>query len=148
MNHLQMLMSCPESMAPVTTFFEKTSLAKLDFLDELYSPDVEFTSPLQQARGLVSLQQALSSQLDRLQPARIEVIEAQGDSHTGFLLWTMACNRGGDVRTIQGLSHFKFNRAGLVSAQQDHWNALFLFQEEHPALYRLARLFSKRVFSL
>jgi len=141
-----MLLSCPESLAPLVAFFEKTSLVKFDFLSDLYAPDAEFDSPLGAAKGLPELQKAFIDLIHRLNPTNVEIIEAQGDAHTGFLLWSVTCDHHGKLHTLRGVSHFKFNREGLVSMQRDCWDALFLFREEHRFLYQLARLLSRRVF--
>lgn len=129
-----MALHCPESMSPIAGFFNGLTLAKLEHLGDIYSPAVEFHSPLHQTRGLPALRLVYEQLFQQLQDVSVTVTDAHGDERTGFLLWEMCYQDCGKPRSITGTSHLKFARDGRVAAQLDHWDASSLVADEFPLL--------------
>ena len=129
-----MTLHCPVSMLPIAGFINGLSPAKLEHLGDIYSPGVEFHSPLHQTRGLSALRQVYEPLFQQLQDVAVSVTDAHGDERTGFLLWEMSYQDHGRQRVITGTSHLKFAPDGRVAVQHDHWDASFQTQEELPLL--------------
>ncbi|MGC4014345.1 MAG: nuclear transport factor 2 family protein [Luteolibacter sp.] len=139
-----MSIACPEPLAAVVAHYEKLSLKKLDHLGDIYAPSVHFRDPIREANGLGSLRALLEDILKRMDAWSLEVIDAQGDEHSGFLLWTLLYTFRGKDRSVTGTSHLKFASDGRISHRQDHWDATALYAEI-PLLGALLRFFRRRL---
>ncbi|MFD0895448.1 nuclear transport factor 2 family protein [Luteolibacter ambystomatis] len=140
-----MSISCPESLAAIVAHYEKLSLKKLDQLSDIYSPSVHFRDPIREANGLPALRGVYEDSLKSMDAWSMEVIDAQGDQHSGFLLWTLLYSFRGKDHSITGASHVKFASDGRISHQQDLWDASFVVYGEVPFLGSLMRFFHRRL---
>lgn len=129
-----MALHCPVSMSPIAGFFNGLALAKLEHLGDIYSPGVEFHSPIHQTRGLAALRQVYEQLFQQLQDVSVIVTDAHGDERTGFLLWELCYQIRGKEQIITGTSHLKFAPDGRVAVQLDHWDASFQTNDEFPLL--------------
>lgn len=125
---------CPDPLAPMASFVNSLSPAKLDMLGDIYSPAIEFQDPLNQSKGLPALRRVYEHLFEQLQDISMQVTDAHGDERTGFLLWTMNYRFRGKTRSITGTSHLKFAPDGRIVSQQDHWDASFPVYGEFPVL--------------
>lgn len=139
-----MALHCPDSLSAVADFFNEMTPAKLERLGDIYGPGVEFHDPIDDAIGLSQLRDVLSNRFKEVTSARVKVMDAHGDDRTGFLLWTLTYQHGGNERVIHGTSHFKFANDGRISAQRDHWDASFVLYGELPGLGWLMRIIKRR----
>ena len=129
-----MALHCPDSMAAMARFFNALSPEKLDTLGDIYSPGVEFRDPMHEVRGLGELRKVFVHLFHQLKDVSVEVTDAHGDDHTGFLLWEMRYQFRGRERIITGTSHLRFAQDGRVAAQTDHWDASFPVYGEFPVI--------------
>ena len=123
--------------SPITRmagFFQSLSPASLTQLPQLYCADVSFTDPINHGKGLVFLEAAFRDSFKHLQQLRIAVNSSHGDESSGFLHWTMWYRFRGAERSLQGVSHFRFDADGKVQAQEDFWDASYALYGEFPVL--------------
>ncbi len=129
-----MALHCPDSMTAVAGFFNGMTPAKLEQLGDIYGPGVEFRDSIQSARGLTQLRDALAERFKKAPGISFHVLDAHGDDHTGFLLWSMKFPNRGNPKLTHGMSHFRFAPDGRVCEQIDQWDASLLFPNELPVL--------------
>ncbi|BCU77298.1 nuclear transport factor 2 family protein [Luteolibacter sp. LG18] len=140
-----MSIACPEPLAAIVAHYEKLSPAKLERLGDVYSPNVHFLDPIREARGIAGLRSIYQEMFNNLSNCSMEVIDAQGDEHSGFILWTLFYHYRGKDRSVSGTSHVKFASDGRIAHQQDHWDATFCVYGEIPLLGGLLRFFHRRL---
>lgn len=132
-------------MTAVADFFNEMTPAKLARLGDIYGPGVTLYDPVHEARGLEQLREVLSNRFKKMDSVAINVMDAHGDDHTGFLLWTVKYQHQGVDRLIHGTSHFRFAADGRIAAQRDHWDASFALYGEYPMLGWLMKIIKRRV---
>ena len=123
-------------MAAMAGFFNDMSPGKLDHLGDIYSPGMTFRTRSTRSAASPNCAWSLPSGSDGNRPGSLfKLLDAHGDDHTGFLLWTMKYPQNGRIPgQIRGISRFRFAPDRRVSEQRDQWDASFLLYGEHPVL--------------
>lgn len=132
-------------LARMGEFFQKMSEESVKNVAELYAPDATFRDPINTARGPQSIEAVMADLFHQLKNIRIVVREQHGNDHAGCLIWTMHYDFRGKSRSLPGVSHFSFDQAGLVVAQEDYWDASFVLYGEFPVLGFLMRAIRRMV---
>jgi hypothetical protein len=127
------------ALARMAGFFQEMSPQTVARVAELYAPQATFRDPINEATGAKAIEKVMADLFHQLRNIRIVVREMHGDDDAGCLLWTMHYDFRGKQRTLPGVSHFAFNEAGLVTAQEDYWDASFVLYGEFPILGLMMR---------
>lgn len=127
------------ALSRMAQFFQEMSRQTVSRVAELYSPHATFRDPINEATGGRAIEKVMEDLFHQLNNIRIVVREMQGDEKAGCLLWTMHYDFRGKPRTLPGVSHFAFNEKGLVTAQEDYWDASFVLYGEFPILGLMMR---------
>lgn len=122
------------ALARMAGFFQEMNASNVGRVRELYAAEATFRDPINEVTGVKSIEAVMADLFRQLKNIRVVVREMRGDENAGFLLWTMHYNFRGNTRSIPGVSHFRFNPAGLVAAQEDYWDASFVLYGEFPLL--------------
>lgn len=120
-------------------FFQEMNAANVARVAQLYAPDATFRDPINEVTGVKAIEAVMADLFHQLKHIRIVVREMRGDEDAGCLLWNMHYEYRGKNRSIPGVSHFRFNHEGLVSAQEDYWDASFVLYGEIPVLGAIMR---------
>ena len=127
------------ALARMAGFFQEMKESNVGRVKELYAPDATFRDPINEVSGATAIEAVMADLFRQLKNIRVVVREMRGDEDAGCLLWTMHYNFRGNTRSIPGVSHFRFNQAGLVTAQEDYWDASFVLYGEFPLLGMIMR---------
>jgi hypothetical protein len=129
-----------EALARFARFFADFSPNKIGvLLDQTYAQDAWFNDTLKTIEGREALRTYLRHSAEAVESCTVEVKEhlqnARGDY---FVRWVMKIRfkkfkKGQDTETI-GMSHLRFNQAGLVCFHQDYWDATAGIFEHIPVL--------------
>lgn len=133
------------ALARMAGFFQEMSPQTVNRVAELYAPGATFRDPINEASGIAAIEKVMADLFHQLRNIRIVVREMHGDENAGCLLWTMHYDFRGKQRTLPGVSHFRFNEQGLVTAQEDYWDASFVLYGEFPLLGLLMRAIKRMV---
>ena len=127
------------ALARMAGFFQEMSPATVGRVSELYAKEATFRDPINEVVGVKAIEVVMADLFHQLKNIRIVVREMRGDEDAGCLLWTMHYDFRGKKRSIPGVSHFRFNQEGLVTAQEDYWDASFVLYGEFPILGAIMR---------
>jgi steroid Delta-isomerase len=127
------------ALARMAGFFQEMSAANVGRVRQLYAADATFHDPINEVTGVKAIEAVMADLFHQLKNIRIVVREIRGDEDAGCLLWTMHYQFRGNKRSIPGVSHFRFNSDGLVTAQEDFWDASFVLYGEFPILGMIMR---------
>ncbi len=128
------------AIARFTRFFSDFSPDKIAvLLDETYAKDVWFNDTIKTIEGVDVLRTYLKHSAEAVEACRVEVKETlKNDKGDFFVRWVMTIRfkkfkKGVDTQTI-GMSHLRFNQAGLVCFHQDYWDSTAGIFEHIPVL--------------
>ena len=122
------------ALARVASFFQEMSPNTVSRVRELYAEKATFRDPINAVTGVVAIEAVMADLFKQLKNIRIVVREMHGDENGGCLLWNMHYDFRGKKRNIPGVSHFRFDEKGLITAQDDYWDASFVLYGEFPIL--------------
>jgi hypothetical protein len=120
----------------------------LQRLDELYAPDVHFTDPLHDVRGIADLQRYFGELYANVSELRFDFHGydqvAQGE---GYLRWVMSYRHprlaGGRLIQVDGCSHLHWR--DKVYRHRDYFDAGALLYEHLPVLGRVIAWLKRRM---
>jgi hypothetical protein len=111
------------------TFFSSFAADRIDkLLSSTYADDIYFNDTLKTVRGIEDLAHYLKESAAAVENCRVEVVEVtRTENNDHYFRWKMMIRfkrfkKGHDTWTV-GMSHLRFNAAGLVVYHQDYWNA-------------------------
>jgi steroid Delta-isomerase len=122
------------ALARMAGFFQEMNVASVKRVGELYAENATFRDPINEVRGAEAIEAVMADLFHQLKNIRIVVREMHGDENAGCLIWTMHYDFRGKSRALPGVSHFRFDEKGLVTAQEDYWDASFVLYGEFPLL--------------
>ncbi len=126
-------------------FWETLSPASLGRLEEVASPDVRFTDPFNDVRGLAGFRSVFDDMFRRVSEPCFRVTGRAVDGDLCFLRWEFTFRgRGRDWR-IDGVSEVRFDASGRVLSHVDHWDAAGQFYESLPVIGAVLRFLRRRV---
>ncbi len=133
------------------TFFSSFAANRVDqLLDKTYSADVYFNDTLKTLRGRSDLGHYLKESAEAVEDCRVTIEDTTRTSQGEYLIrWKMMIRfkklrKGVDTWTV-GVSHLRFDAAGLVCYHQDYWNAADGIYEHVPVLGWMIRALKKRL---
>ena len=111
----------------VRNFYARLKPADLDRLAELYAPNAYFRDPFNEVRGLPEIRRIFAQMFEHLDDSRFAFLDAVVDEGGALLTWDMTFRirryKPGQVRTIHGATHLKFDAAGRIAYHRDYWDA-------------------------
>jgi hypothetical protein len=122
------------SLAKMAAFFSEMSPENVIQVRELYAQNATFRDPINEVKGSQAIEEVMADLFRQLKNIRVVVRDMHGNEDAGCLLWNMHYEFRGKSRTIPGVSHFRFNEEGKVTAQEDFWDASFVLYGEFPVL--------------
>jgi steroid Delta-isomerase len=133
-------------LARLASFYETLTPGSLDQLGELYAASARFIDPFNDVTGLGPVRTVFAHMFETLDEPRFTVLEAMAGDRSGFLLWTFRFRRGaGQEQQILGMTHLRFDDAGLVLLHHDHWDAAGQLYETLPLLGAVMRWVRRRL---
>jgi steroid Delta-isomerase len=127
------------AIARMAGFFQEMTAANVGRVAELYAADATFRDPINEVSGVKAIEAVMADLFRQLKNIRVVVREMHGDESAGCLVWTMYYDFRSKKRGIPGVSHFRFGADGLVTAQEDYWDASFVLYGEFPILGMMMR---------
>lgn len=111
----------------VIRFYQEFSPQSVDRIPEFYSDDAFFKDPFNEVRGSSAIQRIFAHMYTQVEEPRFFVKEKIGDDRSAVLVWELhfvtKFFRERKSQVIRGVSHFKFNEAGLINFHRDYWDA-------------------------
>ena len=127
------------ALARMAGFFQEMTLDSVKRVSDLYCGNASFRDPVNEVQGVSAIEAVMADLYHQLKNIRIVVREMHGDDHAGCLMWTMHYEFRGKPRSLPGVSHFRFDEKGRVTAQEDYWDASFVLYGEFPILGAMMR---------
>jgi hypothetical protein len=140
-----------DALARFQRFFSDFSPNKIQqLLNDTYSDDVWFNDTLKTIVGREPLREYLKHGAEAVEACVVDVKETlKNDRGDYFVRWVMTIRfkrfkKGQDTHTI-GMSHLRFNSAGLVCFHQDYWDSTAGIFEHVPVLGWMIRKIKARL---
>ncbi len=111
------------SLARICNFFDEFSPASLSRLEDIYSKDVHFKDPLNEAFGRDQLHLVFEDTFKQLKKLKFHVLFSHGDESSALLRWRMHYEMRGKSFDIDGTTELHLNKDGLIKRQEDFWDA-------------------------
>jgi ketosteroid isomerase-like protein len=129
--------------------FNQLDKDHLDFLEQIYTPDVQFRDPVQSLNGLPALRDYYGRLYEGVISCQFtfeaEVIEGQ----QGMLVWIMRFQhrrfRAGENLELHGVSHLQFRDDGRVYDHRDYFDMGEFIYERVPVLGSVIRAIKNRL---
>ena len=125
-------------------------LQKADWskLGEIYANDVLFKDPVHELRGLVSLEDYLSSMCTDLTDCRFEYLDQLVSGNSAYLKWEMHFKHprlGQAVIDVRGVSHIRWT--DKIDYHEDFYDLGAMLYERLPLLGNVTRWIKLRLAS-
>ena len=108
------------------SFYERMSPGTVAEIADIYAADAYFKDPFNEFNGVDRIEAIFRHMYQQVEDPRFLVREWSGTERDGFLVWDMHFRsrmmRGGNVQTIRGVSHIRFDAAGKVAYHRDYWD--------------------------
>jgi len=134
----------------IVAFFEALTPGDVARLGDLYHPQAVFKDPFNEVVGVAQIQQVFTHMFRSLDEPRFVVHEIIVQGRQCFLTWDFIFRFrrfSGELQTVRGGSHLKFDAAGLVTLHRDYWDAAEELYEKLPAIGALMRWLKRRARS-
>jgi ketosteroid isomerase-like protein len=133
----------------VRSFYERLAPGDLDRLPELYAPNAYFRDPFNEVRGLPEIRRIFAQMFEHLDECRFVFLDAVVDEGGALLTWDMTFRirrlKPGEVRTIHGATHVKFDAAGRIAYHRDYWDAADELYAKLPVIGPVMRWLKRRL---
>ena len=128
-------------------FYEQFDGNRLDQLDTVYTPDVEFRDPVHTMHGALALRRYLRKMASNLTHYHMRYLDEQVGPHSAFVSWEMDYRHprlaGGRLLTLRGITHVKFT--DKVYYHEDCYDLGALLYEHVPLVGAATRLLKHRM---
>src|SRR5690606_21171272 len=128
-------------------FHERCSLNTITRLEEIYTQDIEFISPLLHTQGVLALKTHLKTLLHDVAFYQRRHLDTLIGEHCAYLSWEMddAHPRlpGGRPATLRGVSHLKYT--SRIYHHEDSFDLGGLLYDQLPGLSSLTRFLRRRL---
>jgi ketosteroid isomerase-like protein len=96
--------------------------ATLEALVTCYAPDAHFKDPFNDVSGHAGIRAIFTHMFANTANPRFDIISAQGDGTTAFVIWVFHCGVAGRQLAVHGASHLRFDEQGRVCEHRDYWD--------------------------
>lgn len=125
----------------IVSSFNKFDGTNMNVLDLFYAPEVHFTDPVKDIKGLANLKSYYLHVYKNVTKIEFDFHHFIVNHHEVFAEWNMKLQaRGlnsGKTFTVRGCSVFKFDQHGLVIAHSDYLDLGQMVYEKLPLIGRL-----------
>jgi hypothetical protein len=104
-------------------WYEYLTPASLEKIEEYYAIDASFKDPFNEVHDIASIRQIFVHMFATTKNARFVFEEVFEKEQQAFVTWLFHFELQGKSYAVQGCSHLKFNKEGLVSEHRDYWDA-------------------------
>ena len=116
--------------------FNRLNANTLDFLAEIYTPDVAFRDPVHELKGLPALRDYYGRLYQGVVSCRFDFEDEVIAGQQGMLVWIMrfqhARFRRGETLELRGVSHLKFRDDDKVFQHHDYFDmGEFIYERVH-----------------
>lgn len=143
----------PHDLDALVGFFENLQPENLGDFSRYYAQDARFKDPFNEVQGLERIERIFAHMFEQVAEPRFVVHERVADTHGVALIWTMSYrmrargSRLGELQSIRGASHLKFNDGGRVIWHRDYWDAAEELYAKLPLLGWLMRFLKSKLAS-
>lgn len=129
----------------VARFYETLSAESVVGLASIYAPQARFKDPFNEVQGVAAIAGIFAHMFETVAAPRFVITTtiAQGDQ--AMLGWDFFLQLRGREIVIRGVTHLRFDDAGLVLLHRDYWDAAEELYERVPVLGALMRLLRRRL---
>lgn len=127
-------------------YFETLAPRTLEHLTELVAPEVHFTDPFNNVRGVEKMIAVFDRMFQEMEKPRFKVTDhAVGQNgRTAYLRWTLSYKRGMRIGRFEGMSEVQFDTDGKVVAHANYWDSGSQFLERLPMIGSIVRMIMKK----
>ena len=125
--------------------FETLSPETLDTLDGLCVPDIHFTDPFNDVRGVAAYKRILAHMFEDTQNPRFEVLDQALTARAGYIRWVFRFRTLGRDWEIPGMSEVAIGADGRIVRHLDHWDSGAEFYAKLPLIGPLVRIVRRRL---
>jgi hypothetical protein len=128
--------------------FQDLGKANLSQLSDIYANDVVFKDPVHEIRGLVGLEDYLTTLCPDLSHYRLEYLDELISEHSAYIKWVMHSKHpklGEKMINVRGVSHLQFS--DKVDFHEDFYDMGAKLYEQIPVLGNVTRWLKLRLAS-
>lgn len=138
--------SPPDRADGYVRLWETLSPDAIESLPALVTPDVHFSDPFNDIRGIDALKRMMQKTVQDLPHQRFAVTRRAWDGDLCLMCWTFdGRTRSGRHLSIEGMSQITFAPGGKVARHIDHWDSGRQFYETLPLLGAILRAIRRRI---
>lgn len=141
-------MSEPCHCQAFKAYLENLSPDTVGGILSLAAPDIRFRDPIHDITGVNRLKRIYESLFETVLDPRYTVTHLACDQDLCFLRWRFACQPrlfgAGHPWTLEAVTTLRYDRAGLIREQVDHWDAGQSIYERVRGVGPVLRYFRKR----
>ncbi|MBL0167811.1 MAG: nuclear transport factor 2 family protein [Propionivibrio sp.] len=139
------------SLDALIAFYESLGPDSIAHFADYYADDAFFKDPFNEVRGLAPIQRIFTHMFVQVSEPRFVISERVVDENGALLVWDFHFHMrlwGRDkAQVIHGVSHLRFNAAGLVVWHRDYWDAAEELYTTLPGIGWLMRRLKKAMAS-
>ena len=129
----------------VALFYETLSPESIAGLASIYAPGAVFRDPFNEVTGIAAIERIFAHMFASVAGPRFVVTATIADGDQAMLGWDFFLRLRGREIVIRGVTHLRFDDAGLVVLHRDYWDAAEELYEKVPALGVLMRFLRRRL---
>lgn len=134
-----------ERAAAVADFYSTLTPDSLSRLGDIYAPDAHFRDPFNDVTGIGAIAQIFEHMFATVEAPQF-IINTCIVQHTEAMLgWDFHLMLRGREIVIHGVTHLRFDAAGLVSLHRDYWDAAEELYQHLPVVGAAMRLLRRRL---
>jgi len=139
-----------QAVARLRRFFETISLDTVPHVRALYAPTAWFKDPFNEVKGVAAIEKIVRHMFEQVQTPHFVIHDTALQEDGAFLTWDFRFRRNGphgDIESIRGASHVRFDSVGRVTYHRDYWDAAEELYAKLPVLGVLMRFLQRRLAS-
>lgn len=142
-------MSAPDHAETIRRFFNELTSENMHLVDQFYAQDVVFADPVGSISGRPALRGYYAHMYKPVTQISFDFphIQVQGDE--AFATWKMTFSskklKRGQLLTVDGVSHIRFNADGLVNYHRDYFDMGAMVYDHVPLVGCVIRYIKKRL---
>jgi steroid Delta-isomerase len=136
-----------DRVAAYGEFYRTLTSENLDNLERLCAPDMRFSDPFNDVRGVADTRRVFYHMFATLDAPVFVIEDTAISGQTAYFKWTFTARtkgRGSMAIHLVGMTEARFDAAGLVTAHIDHWDAASQIHARLPIIGGLFRWFARR----
>jgi ketosteroid isomerase-like protein len=134
-------------IGPLVAFFETMTAGSVGSIGAHYASDACFKDPFNEVRGVEKIRRVFAHMFEQVADPAFRVTDRIVAPNGAFLAWdfTFRLRPGGELLTVRGSSHLRFDAGGKVAYHCDYWDAAGELYAKVPVLGALMRLLRRKL---